>query len=338
MGEPIIRTAKVSDSSDSWWLELPYPLDDVRVYSSVRPIGFRFRPFAFNISAKLNGAEILVTGEANSNELAITKAVAELVERCELINFANKTQKVNTSNGWAAHSDPRFAHYNAIRELVERDSVLKHWYSQTPFKVLTCDSLPLKLKSWVHRELSQSEFPQLRVLVSELGLGPSVSAILSNCDGFGVAGHCSKESLEESIEGAIEEACRMAHHFLRRTYESDTFILSKNERIKVNPGAHGVYYAHQEPFPRWIFGDEIDFLNASQLWSVQNNQLRINEGLFKTNLVLNSILNVVQATSNSTVELTWGIESYEEIAEKIRGKIRQDIMKNGINTKPHIVS
>lgn len=337
MGEPA-NSLPDCNSSDAWWTALPFQLSDVVVAESVRPIGFRFRSYSFNIAGKINGKDILVTGEADTQDLAITKAVAEFIERCVLIESSENQPEIKTSNGWAAHTDAESAQENAIRELVERDAVLRHWYTRTPFDVISLKSLPAYIQHWAKSELSRSEFPELKILVSHLGHGPSVSAILMNKDGYGVTGHCSKESLIDAIEGAIEESCRMAQHYLLKTYLCDTEKLKAGETTKVATGSHGVYYAHQEPLPSWIFGKNIDLQSGIKFWSLKNSDLKQCKSAFKLTMARSNPLFVFQAQYDSAIELSWGLANFDSLANRLNGKMKKDlILESKLNLKPHII-
>lgn len=305
MGEPVISLLK-NHSENDWWRVLPYQLSNVVVYESIRPVGYRFRKFAYNISGLIDDKSVIATGEADTRELAITKAVAEFVERCALIDFSNKRSDIKSSNGWAAHTENRSAEANAIRELVERDAVLRHWYSRTPFFEIVDWSHPEMILNWKNSELSRSEFPNLKILVSYLGYGPSVTVLLTNKSGFGVSGHCSKANLCEAIDGAVEEACRMAHHFLLNSYLDDTFKLMSEIDAKVETGAHGVFYAHQKPFPQWLSGKSLNFDEALDLWSKKNSDLLQSMDRFTISEICAAPLYVVQAHCNDTLELNWG--------------------------------
>jgi hypothetical protein len=162
MGEPV-KSLPDRNTSLGWWTSLPFQLSDVVVAESVRPIGFRFRKYSFNIAGKINGKDLLVTGEADKKELAITKAVAEFIERCVLIESSANQPEIKTSNGWAAHTSEIEAQENAVRELVERDAVLRHWYTRTSFAVINLNSLPEHIQQWAKTELSKSEFPELKI-------------------------------------------------------------------------------------------------------------------------------------------------------------------------------
>ena len=58
--------------------------DSIEVSEAHRPFGFRFCNYIVNIEAELRGQKVLVTGEANTPDLALAKAQSELIERIAL--------------------------------------------------------------------------------------------------------------------------------------------------------------------------------------------------------------------------------------------------------------
>lgn len=254
----------------SWWTALPFELCKVRVSNGSRPEGFRFSPFITNIEAELNGAEIQSCGEAATQDLAMLKALMELIERASLMQLPHKrTEKApGTSNGWAAHETLSQAKTHAVLELVERDAVLAQWYLSSPFLELLPQAWPAEIAGWSRTELARSEFPKMKLLLSTEGIGPSVTCIFLNERGYGVSGHAAKMTLGESIEAAIAETCRAAHHALRRSFWKDTQVLrDRAQEVRVQPGAHAVFYAYHEPFPKWMFGAGLSWIEAERTWS-----------------------------------------------------------------------
>jgi hypothetical protein len=266
--------------------------------------------------------------------LAKAKARSELIERWALLT-SSKCEQVETSNGWAAHPDKDQALLNAIFELVERDAVLSQWYCATPFFKLQKANLPISIQKWIADELSQSEFPELMVLISTKGIGPSVSCILKNFKGFGVSGHATRRTLEESIRAALTEACRAAHSTLRREYWGDTLKLKNGVHGLVDPGAHSVYYAYHEPFPTWVFGSELTWAEANAHWSARINSVTDKIGDFKFQAVLESPLFVGFVKHSSAFELRWGCTTVEEVISSPGAK---RIGLGSVNKETHIVS
>lgn len=341
MGVNTATDIRPNEQHDGWWRALPFKYDSIRLYQDRRPQGFRFSPFIINIEAVLSGNNILVCGEADSLELATAKAISELVERSSLLTFSKKNKDVETSNGWAAHPEKSTAELNAIYELIERDAVLKHWYSSTPFYRIDSSTLPLKIKAWIAKELSQSEFSNLELLVSHLGLGPSLTCLLTNKDGYGVSGHSARSNLASAVDSAIAEACRSAHHSIRKSFFSDTLILRNGDsNIRVNPGAHGVYYAYQEPFPRWIFGEVKDWEQVAGLWNDHASRLSSLFPTFRLTQTLNNPVSVIFAKNQNCLPLTWGPTDSVLLRSMLKDKmpLGKLLMEGKINMKPHIVA
>ena len=311
-----------------------FKYESISIEAGYRPIGFRFFQSIVNIKAKLRGRELIVAGEASTHELAFAKARSELIERSVLIS-APESYRTETSNGWAAHPSFEYAKLNAIFELLERDAVLSQWYGSTPFLQVPKSELPKDLQRWLSEELAQSEYPELDVLISTNGIGPSVSCILKNKDGFAVSGHATRATLSESIDSALAEACRAAHATLRREYWSDTLKLKRQEPGLVNPGAHSVYYAYHEPLPNWMVGRAIGWNQAETLWLRRIAEVSANIDDFNFKTVLDSPLFVGFAKHPFAFDVRWGTTSENEVLSSSGAK---RMRLGSINTKTHIVA
>lgn len=315
---------------------LPFDYENLRISSDCRPIGFRFYKNSFTIGAHLHGKNILVCGEDNDRDVAVSKAVSELIERSVLIEHAAKTPSIKTSNGWAAHFDKDTAKLNAALEIVERDGVLTHWYSNAAFIEIDTRQLPINILSWVEAELSKSEFPLLRVLLSTKGIGPSVTCIFMNKNGFGVCGHSSKIDLLAAIENAIGEACRAAHLTLRNAYYADSEILKRGGSEKINPGAHAVYYAYHEPFPQWMFDEKVSWFSGQEIWNKRMTEFQKNIICdFEIETAITEPLFVTFARHPRAFDLSWGSKAPTEILNSVAS---YRLNRNEINLKPHPIS
>jgi len=329
-------TLKQSQENMKWWQSLPYPFTECEISQGTRPDGFRFHSDIINIEAVLFGRRFLVCGEADSADLAMTKAVAELLERAALITWNRlRPENIKSSNGWAAHQTVEAAKQAAIFELLERDAVLGQWYTSTPFLEIELDHLPTSIRNWRNEELAKSEFPIMRILLSTKGIGPSVTCVLMNKDGFGVSSHATRESLELAIESAIAEACRAAHLFLRRAFWDDSLTLQLGVVAEIEPAAHSVYYAYHERLPSWMFGDVIKWKEATQRWDAALSQISFDEFQFQT--IATDPLVIGFAEHPSAFELRWGPSSTKTIL-KMAASRRLSPIQTEWNLKPHIIS
>jgi|GEM_PF-2449135 len=313
----------------------PFTYQSFQLSTGFRPIGFRYSKYITEISALLDGHEIVVSGESEIQDIDHQKAFSELIERSALIRYSSKCS-AKTSNGWAAHPQQDKAKINAMLEIVERDAVLAQWYSQTPFIEIPYEEFPLDVQAWIQFELFQSEFPILRLLFSTMGIGPSVTCILMNKSGFGVSAHATKETISESISSAISEACRAAHASIRRTHWKDTMRLKIGEVGPVDPSAHALYYAYHEKFPDWMFGPQQSYLDVKKNWYLKLQEC-LSENRFYYMEVMSSPLHVGFATHPWAFDLKWETTDRKSVANEL-GFERLKIKQEAINGKPHIVS
>ena len=315
---------------------LPFSFDSITTEFGRRPIGFRFANHSINIKACLSGNEIVATGEDSSYDVAEAKAFSELIERSALLSLGQK-YGAKSSNGWAAHPHKSQAETNAIHELVERDAVLSQWYSSTPFLEIDPRSFPYAIQKWATDELARSEFPRLVLLLSTKGLGPSVTSLLLNKNGFGVCAHAARESLGAAVNAAITEVCRAAHGAIRHEYWRDTLKLKSGSRDPIGPNAHALYYAYHVSFPEWIFGEKIDWEKADTLWQQRMAIVNAADNQFELQTVMEFPVHVSFAKHPEAFELQWGSTDVECVA-RCKGAKRLGLNSKVINKETHIVS
>lgn len=313
----------------------PFSYQSIEIKSGTRPVGFRFSISITDISATLNGHELVVCGESEDHGISFDKATSELIERSALVTYGS-IFGAKTSNGWAAHPDREQARRNAIYEIVERDAVLSQWYSQTPFMEIPKEEIPLDIQAWVLVELSRSEFPILKLLVSTVGLGPSVTCLLMNKDGFGVSAHATKKTLSESIASSIAEACRAAHLALRKSFWKDTLKLKDGSDEFVDPSAHSLFYAYHESLPEWMFGNFQRYEYLKKDW-VKRLDHALADNLFIITEVMKHPSCVGFAKHPEAFELRWQSMNQNSVAEELAFR-RLNLKKEELNKKPHIVS
>jgi hypothetical protein len=276
--------------------------------SASRPEGFRFSKHIINIEAPLVGRTLVLTGEAETEEVAFAKAYSEFLERLAFFKTTEANANMHNTNGWAAHPEPATAKLNAILELCERDSILKHWAAQCALKEITFASLPLGIRNWASSELRTSELPILKVFVTHEGRAPAVVCMLINKSGFGVTGHASGLDLESALRSAIAEACRAGHQMVRRSFWNDAIALRDADLTQeIQPGAHSVYYAYIEPLPKWIYGDFTNYGDAAADWNSRLTDLiRSDFKEFTFTKVLEGEITVGFASHPDCYDLQWG--------------------------------
>ena len=317
-----------------------FPYEVVDVERGHRPEGFRFSPHIFSVHVRNADAFAVGHGEDRSDsKLARLKAEAEAVERLEMLSLARYARPgLFSSNGWAAHIYLGDARQNAVFEVIERDAVLTQRLTRTPFRQIDPLGVSSDIKAFCKSELARSEFPQLRLLLSDQGIGPAVSAILMNDKGFGVTGHASGASLEMAIESAIGEACRAAHLYLRLEFHNDVLDLIEGRTGRsYEPGVHALAYAYHRPLPAWIFGAAITMEEAAAAWRATADATDVLEAAACPGMVMRAGgFIVVSANARGCQDAFWG-PTTTAINIFSLNLARLKMAAHEINLEPHFV-
>jgi hypothetical protein len=171
------------------------------------------------VQISMHGENFLGYGAALEHDLALTKAIAEAVERAVV-----KAADLSTSNGVAAHSDPEAAIRAAEQELRERDYFLCHFYTFTPFNSIECEFPGLdKLVEWYER---------LNVAFRTFSLGDGVLFVADGrarpYEPFGFALGAACKGADSATAAAIEASRQVAHmvakNSLFKPYRLDEFL------------------------------------------------------------------------------------------------------------------
>ncbi len=202
-------------------------------------------------------------GESDFELLALQKSIAEGVERCIFRTAKQADPSILTSNGWAAHLTQKKARQSAMVELLERDTSLVHWLSETSYTEILSDSWPEKLKYWADDELSRApKFNKLRILVSHLGHVSTAATVIHDTSGFAFVSQACSNSLSSAVSKALAETCRIADLSSRVTGSTSTNL----EAQSWSPEEHIAFYAKKEPLPEWLYGKKATFQLADSLW------------------------------------------------------------------------
>lgn len=230
--------------------------------SYYRPDALRITKHCFETRVKDSDGEFhFGLGADDSEALAMQKGISEAVERFTFHALHETDRfKSTTTNGWSAHVRLNDAVSGAIGELRERDAILVHWLTATPFTRLR--QLPGRFRTFGER-LRASETKQnlYEVLVSHLGTVPVVMTLLRDERGFGVAGHASAPTLEEALVKSACEASRIAAYLYMDAHGTED-----GEGLS-EPFDHSLYYARHMPIPDWMWsGDEKSFDEVRRQW------------------------------------------------------------------------
>jgi hypothetical protein len=216
------------------------------------------RPNGYNLPTQVSGSvtasldSINIEGFADANPvLCETKATSEAIERYALKHFTLKNKMTETSSGWACHLSPELAIENAIFELIERDVALTNWEDFGTFFEVPETLWPDEIINWKMNRSEDIEFSSLKIYLTKNENGCCISALLFNKNNNFVAGHASRNDLDQAILSATSECMRAAHSALRFEYINDTISLHNYKYLSVvEPGAHSLAYAYSEALPK----------------------------------------------------------------------------------------
>lgn len=307
-----------------------------RLVKSVRPLGYRFSPFSFHAEISLDDEEDVFSGfgEANSELLALQKALSEAVERA-MIRALKRHSGVEaiTTNGWSAHPSEQKSKLLACRELLERDAVLSHWLTKTPMRELEHSAIPRWVARWEDKELAQApRWNRLRILLSTEGFAPMLTAVFQDADGFGVCSHASGTSFEDALRSALAETCRIAQVATEFAGGENRFPATASfSDAEIRAADHIYNYAHFEKFPNWLFGEEV----SAPTWITQNAVIP----LLKWDIYRCGGLFVSRCSGSDVQDLYFGRTEEAEKRGVLNAQRLQSVKKFGeMNFAPHIVA
>ena len=227
-----------------------------------RLAGYQFSKFSFITKVVTNqGIEGYGFGEGENELLTFQKSIAEAVERAVYLSLKPHCDLMS-SNGWSAHLTKKKAEKAALNELLERDAVLVHWLTETPFHEIDPATFPEWLTTWCENELTKTgEFNRLRVLICHAGHVPTVQTILMNKDGHAFISHGASKSIDTAIYRALSETCRIATAANYDTLATDF----DNESSILTPWDHALAYRSERTIPAWVFGKMISYKDGKML-------------------------------------------------------------------------
>lgn len=129
-----------------------------KVFHKEIPISFLYKLHVYILTSQYKNYEFIASGVDINKQLALTKCYFEYLERLSFFSSEDLHFKeidistgnigethdlsTHTTNGFSAYDNINSAVLNALTELVERDSILYHWFSKkTPVRVINTNSV-----------------------------------------------------------------------------------------------------------------------------------------------------------------------------------------------------
>ena len=229
--------------------------------------GYKFAKFSF--VTKVIGSNGVVGhgyGEAENELLSFQKSIAEAIERAFYLSF-KEIYGLTSSNGWAVHLTEKSAKTSAMQELLERDAVLVHWLTNTPFQEIEPNSFPKWIKAWINSELAITK-DSVRIFIATSGYLPVIQCVTTNELGQSFTSQATSKSLENAIYRAFAETFRIKSNSVHSRIETYSTVESNKVATAWD---HAMAYGNGQSLPKNMFGNEISFKDAE----------RINRNLYK---------------------------------------------------------
>jgi len=302
---------------------------------------FSFSPYTFVTEISGGGISEVGCGESDNKLVALQKSISESIERVLFRALKGSKFGTATSNGWAAHFNRGQCEHAALMELLERDAALTHWFTEAPFLEIDLESAPLWIKTWAKGPHSQSQFPNLRVLLSTLGHVPTISTLFQNQDGMGVVSHGASRSLEKSYTRALIETGKIARIVASGGYQNSSKKLFSSDIaiLPTGPFEQAVTYSYHRAFPSWIFGNKISWDVTKKYWHAHHKRFQARPIRYEFHEVLKEPLSVGFCTSPDVQNLFFG-RTADAIKRGVINRARLGLVESNdeLNMSPHFVA
>jgi hypothetical protein len=278
----------------------------------------------FKITTSYKGVVSVGRGIDSNEEIAFLKAFSEVVERITCSSFG-----IN-SNGVAAHPDKELAVVHSRKELIERDSLLCHFLTDTPF---------------IHNKLS----PHLALLekkVQRLGIDVTFAEARSPVSNYKVAlcnisgrskfgsfwGYGCEDNLDSAYEHAFFESMINVAAFMDGNLLLEPLSLDDMfQQARVNSHHHQRLH-----FTKRILEPSLTSRNTDDFPSVKVEDIQVVE-LKSPDPIINSIpISVIRAKSNKLQDIFYGNVLSENINfERLNSFTNRSLCFDDLVKTPH---
>jgi thiazole/oxazole-forming peptide maturase SagD family component len=230
-----------------------------------------------------------------------------------------------SSSGVAAHTTKGEAEKRALLEAIERDSLMRTWFSRTSAQKIAMNALPLhwqkRIEFWAERGYATYVFDIGRYGVSVVSV---VMVSEESYPAFVQGASASLESFEQSLSKAFHEAELALLHLMK--YPKARPL----DPMKVlNPTGHALFYAHPDHLDnlRWLWGGEETSVVPEIATSLDELYVRLDPISFRLSPE-NAPLHVVRVISDRLVPINFGHSSEHYMHRALEeGAVHPDSIK-----------
>jgi hypothetical protein len=185
-------------------------------------------------------------GSGLRREAAWIRAIFEAIERLTMLEEARRRKVPWSSNGVAAHRTLPLAKRFAKIELLERDSLLRHWYLEVPFAEVSDTGFSAKVRT-------ELQTLGLELLIKQTFLGSleTVIAFIVQKNGGFAIGLSSGRGAKGNVEKAISE-CLINYYFGHEGLDENQLRARLRDHGFVKYSDHRTYWLYQATLPEWV--------------------------------------------------------------------------------------
>ncbi len=226
---------------------------------------YKFKTHKYMTTLTGNGFTSLGCGEDNNKLIALQKSLSESFERIVFSNLKGTKHSSTSTNGWACHPKLSIAKENAMLELLERDASLVHFLKQTPFTEIT--DIPKSIRSWISKTIMKSNFTKIKILLSNEGFIPTISAVAIDKNYFGLITHSASFDINTAIEKSLTELSRIMNYQNNKAYQKlSSNLHNQTSNTRFSPHHYAFAYRFCKQLPSWLIDGFMDYSKASKKW------------------------------------------------------------------------
>ena len=255
---------------------------------------------------------------------------SEIYIPSDIVYYGQKTSEnkiyIGHSSGIAAYSDSEEAQKRALTELIERDALMRNWYSRKSPDIVNEEILPIHIRKRIRHWAKQNRKLAILQLPSDYGW-VFESIIIGNEYPFFVSGAAATID-PDLVENTIIKALQEAEYNLLLTLKNPKKSEISPQEVST-PSDHGLvyYFQYNAKTISWLWKGVVEetFKNPKYfgykklLYVLETSTVDLSES--------NSTLKVVRVFSPKLVPINFGFNSAHYTHPSLEGKIHPDSLK-----------
>ena len=254
----------------------------------------------------------------------------EIYVPSDIVYYGQKTEEnriyFGHSSGIAAYSNFEEAKKRALIELIERDAMMRNWYTRESPRIVDYDLLPIHAKKRTQHWSKQHR--KLLVLQMPSDYGWAFEAIIISdeypCFISGAAATIDRNSINSAIMKALQEA----EYSLLLVLESpDMSEIDPKDVLSTTDHGKLYYFQTNAKKLEWLYSGDAEKTFAEPKYFGLEQLLAVLEVSTVDLSESNSTIKVVRAFSPKLVPINFGFNSAHHTHPALKGKVHPDSLE-----------